>query len=205
MTKGVIEGLEVVQVDNQQCALPHRARAGCEGLPHPVCEQAAIGQVRERIVESQMVDFFFCRLAFGNVEMRSDVMGDDPVIPLDRGNGEPFRVDLAVLAPIPDFSLPCSGSGNRFPHFPIEIRVVAAGLQNARCLAHEFPGAIAGAFGECVVDTQDHAMRICDHHAFLRVEGGSGNAQLGFGLLAAGDIHKGHHCSSDFAIAIDRM
>ena len=50
-------------------------------------------------------------------------------------------------------------------------------------LAHDFLGRIAGVFGKCLVDPQDHTVGIGDHHAFLRFEGGGGNAKIGLGLL----------------------
>ena len=56
----------------------------------------------------QFLDSFFRLFSFGNVLMRADIVGDDPVIARYRRDGQPLRIHLAVLAPVPDFPLPCA-------------------------------------------------------------------------------------------------
>src|SRR5450759_3488315 len=98
-------------------------------------------------------------------------MCDDPVARLDGGDGEPFGIYLSIYASIPDFPLPCSSALYGLPHRAIEVRVVAARLEQARCLAHGFLGRIAVDLGKWLVDPQDHTVGIGDHHAFMRLEG----------------------------------
>ena len=58
MALGVVDGLEVVQVEQQQCAVLLVAAAGQQGGLHPFAQQAAVGQLRERVVIGQRVDGF---------------------------------------------------------------------------------------------------------------------------------------------------
>ena len=51
MIMRVVEGLEVVQVEKQQCAMVVAALAGCHGLVQMVQQQTAVGQAGEGVVE----------------------------------------------------------------------------------------------------------------------------------------------------------
>ena len=73
-------------------------------------------------------------------------------------------------------------------------------------MPHDFPGRVAGDFGESAIDPKNHTVGVGDHHGLLRVEGGGSNAQFGgsflhqifkvaavllqfsVGLLALGDV-----------------
>ncbi len=115
-------------------------------------------------------------------------MGDDPVVPFDGGDGEPLWVNLTIFTSIPDFSLPCPSAINGFPHRSVEGRVVTTRLEQVRFLSHSFLGRIAGVFGKCLVDPQDHPVGIGDHHSFLRLEGDGCDAKIGFRLLLFSNI-----------------
>ena len=69
---GVVEGLEVVQVQEQQGAVLAAAHAGRDELLHAVHEQAAVGQVGQRVVEGQALD-----LGAGTSQRGHVVVGDD--------------------------------------------------------------------------------------------------------------------------------
>ena len=51
VAEAVVDGLEVVEVDEQHGAEVAGAAAAVEGVLHPVAEQAAVGQPGERVVE----------------------------------------------------------------------------------------------------------------------------------------------------------
>src|SRR5450759_2140689 len=106
MAEGVVDVLEIVQVNEQQCTLPAATRGGSQCMLEPIHKKPPVGQASERVVERQILDFCFCRLAFRKVDVCSDIMGDDPIIPFDGRDGEPFGIYLATLASIPDFPLP---------------------------------------------------------------------------------------------------
>ena len=126
MTQGVIERLEVVEIDQHQCAVPVVSRTVGHGLPQTIKHQATIGQIGQRVVERQVFDFVGSHLAFGDVGERSDVVGDCSIFLLHGGNRKVLRIAFAVLAPVPDFSTPCSSRNDAFPHRRIECRGVAA-------------------------------------------------------------------------------
>ena len=47
MAEGVVQRLEVIQIDEQQCLLAAIGGAGGQGLPQPFQQQAAVGQTRQ--------------------------------------------------------------------------------------------------------------------------------------------------------------
>ena len=60
---GVIEHLEVVDVDEQQGGLTSTMVARVQNLSHPVDQQATVGQGGERVIKGQLVDLGFVFLA----------------------------------------------------------------------------------------------------------------------------------------------
>src|SRR5450759_1450103 len=105
MAEGVVDVLEIVQVNEQQRTFSATTRAGSQCLLEPVQQKPPVGQVSERVVERQILDFFFCRLAFRKVDKCPNIMCDDPVAPLDGGDAAPTGIYLPVFASIPDLSL----------------------------------------------------------------------------------------------------
>ena len=53
MAKRVVEGLEVVQIDEQQRAFSAAAPTGSQCLLQPVQQKPAVGQAGERIIEAR--------------------------------------------------------------------------------------------------------------------------------------------------------
>jgi hypothetical protein len=72
---GVVDRLEVIEVDEQQRAVVAMAAAVCQALAQAVEQEAAIGQVGERVDEGEVADRLLGFLAFGDVD-------DDAVQPL---------------------------------------------------------------------------------------------------------------------------
>ena len=124
VTERVVERLEVVQIQEQQCTITAVAAAGGHRLLQAIEQQAPIGQVSQRIVEGKVADFFLGRLACGNVLKHADVMTGCAVLILDGGDGQPFGVGLTAPASIDDFTLPDAFRQQVRPHRPIEVRVV---------------------------------------------------------------------------------
>src|ERR1019366_5626588 len=136
MAEGVVDVLEIVQVNEQQRTLPATTRTGSQRLLAPVHKKPPVGQASERVVERQILDRFLRRLSFRHVDKCPNIMCDDPVAPLDGGDAAPTGIYLPIFASIPDFSLPCSSALYGLPHRAIEVRVMAARFEQSRCLAH---------------------------------------------------------------------
>ncbi len=67
MPMRIVERLEVIQIEKHQRAITAAALAGGHDRPEPVIEQAAVGQLRQRIVESQIANLLLGLFALGDV------------------------------------------------------------------------------------------------------------------------------------------
>jgi hypothetical protein len=157
----------------------------CQRLLQPVPQQAAIGQVGERVVEGQVVNLRLGPDPLADVAEYAHVM-----------RGAALRTSLTALMlshsgytspflrrfQISPIQMP--SAFQRLGHAVIKLRIVATRSQDVRPLADGFFGAVAGDLGECLVDAQNHALCIGDHHALLRLEGRGRNALRFTGLLA---------------------
>lgn len=81
------------------------AATGNQSLFKSIHQESAVWQARQRVEEGQALDFVLCCLAGRDVAEDGNVMSHRRAL-LDRGDGQPFAVDLTVLASIPDFALP---------------------------------------------------------------------------------------------------
>ena len=190
MAHGVVKGLEIVQIDEQQSHRRFAAGAGYHRLAQAVQQQASVGQPGERVVEGQMADFVFGRLALRDVDERRHIVRNHPARPLHCRNMRPLRIDLAILAPVPDFAFPGAGGVDTAPQLPIKRRIVTTRAEHARRLAHYFFKCIASNFAAGRVDAQNLLVGIGNHHALLHFERGRRNAQIGLGALALGNIFQ---------------
>ena len=73
---GVVQRFEVVQVQHDQCGKLAIALAGGQRLAHAVGQQAAVGQIGERVVKRQTVDLFVRALALGDVAHSGHIAHD---------------------------------------------------------------------------------------------------------------------------------
>lgn len=69
---GVVQGLEVVQVYKQHGRRHSRAAAAGQHLLQAVYQQAAVGQLGQGIVKSQVAGFFLGGLAARNVDVDAE-------------------------------------------------------------------------------------------------------------------------------------
>ena len=106
VAQGVVQRLEVVQVDEQQCPAL-LAPLGCgQGLVHAVHQQHAVGQAGQCVVEGQALDLALAGLALADV----CVDGQDglrlPVVPAHQ-RPAPLHLDgAAVAVALHDFARP---------------------------------------------------------------------------------------------------
>ena len=96
VTQGIVDILELVQIDKQN----GKFRAGplcCHnGLLYPVLHQQPVGQIGQRIKMRQMDDFGFGRLARGDIAHDADELALPLQVKL--GNPQFHRENFAVAA-----------------------------------------------------------------------------------------------------------
>ncbi|MNZ54499.1 hypothetical protein D3C78_724000 [compost metagenome] len=188
MADGVVDRLEVIQIDEQQRPQAPLPLAGALRLFQTPHEQAPVGQAGQGVEERQAPDLLLGGHAGGDVAQRRHVMGDLPGIVADRTDGQHLRVLLAALAPVPHLALPGAGGLDGMPHRRVEGGIVTAGAEHARLPADGLLGAVAGDFREGRVDAQDDLLGIGDQHAHLGIEGRGGDALVLGGPLALADV-----------------
>ena len=174
----VVEGLEAVQIEiqEQHCAVASAARAAGQRLGESVEQQAAVGQVRERIAIGQVVDR---RLGVGiDPGEIADIVADHARLAPDGGQDQPLRMDLAILVTVPGLALPIALFPQGLPHLLMKHRVVPPREQQVQAPTDDLRGRIAGQTGEGLVDAEDDPARVRDQHAFLRLEGDGGDAHF---------------------------
>ena len=188
VAQGVVERLEVVEIKEHHGPRLAVADAADQGLLDAVGQQAAVEQAGQVVEEGQPFDAVLGLLALGDIDVGGDEMRGRTVFAGDRRNDHPFRVNLAVLAPVPDLALPAALGQQATPHLAVEVVIVPPRLEHPRGIADAFLGRVAGAFGKCRIDPQDDPVGIGYDHRFMRLESGGGNAQLGLDAVALGNV-----------------
>ena len=98
-------------------------------------QQTPVGQFGQRIVERQVADFLFSLFARGNVAENGDILSCSPLLIFYGGDGQPLRINLSALAPVPNFAGPRTGTQQLLPQFRIEGLILTSGTEDARILA----------------------------------------------------------------------
>ena len=101
MAHGVVDRLEVVEIDEQQGALAAVTRARLERELEPLHQQAAVGQTGQRVEVGEPSDLGLGRLARRDVACRTEQ--HRLAIHLERKRADLYRQHAAVLAPISRF------------------------------------------------------------------------------------------------------
>lgn len=189
MAEAVVDVLEAVQVQKQHGAQAAGLFAVQQGGLQAVFEQGAVGQAGEGVVVCLVVQACLSVLEAGDVGEDSDEMGDEVVLVAHGADGQPARVDVAVLAAVVDLALPVAFCSQLMPHRGIEGAVVLArGKQTGR-MADGFGLAVTGDLTERAIDGMDALARVGDQHAFSGAfEHGGGQVQFFLHVLAFGDV-----------------
>jgi hypothetical protein len=106
----------MVEVDHQQGTVLAAPPAGRTRFFQAVEQQTTVGHGRQRIVESQVMNFRFGDFQVADVGERADKMSTSPTI-AHTADGQPLREDFAILAAVPDFS-----ANGRFRSAPATYR-----------------------------------------------------------------------------------
>ncbi len=169
VAQGVVDRLEVIQVQQHDGGHALFAAGQRQRLGDPVAEEFAVGQVGQRIVCGLVAEVVLGLLLRGDVHQDAGVVAGPAAFVLGDAEREPCRVHFAVLAAVPDLAVPSAGLGQRGPYLEVELLVVQAGLEQADVLPDDFFGGVAGDIGEGPVDGHDPASRIGDYDSFCGV------------------------------------
>src|SRR4051794_29966323 len=97
MAKRVVDVLEVVQVDQQQCHLFTRTTGTCQRLAHALAQEIAIGQAGQLVVVGQIADALFG--PFLGPDLPPDAtVAYEPIFTVDNRYTACTHPDLAVRA-----------------------------------------------------------------------------------------------------------
>ena len=106
VTMAIIDVLEAVQIDVRQRQTLAVAPHALHRLSQPIGQQHAIGQTGQRIIMGDLLEPTLVLLLHADVGEQTDEM-TDLASPVDhRADGEHFDEHLAILASIPDLSVP---------------------------------------------------------------------------------------------------
>src|SRR3989304_663017 len=147
-------------------------------MAQTVHQQPPVWQLGERIIERKLVYLLFRLLAQRDVGEHRDIMRHSAIRIGDGGGGKPYRVDLAILVTVPDFSLPVIIVSKNFPPFPEEFCVVQTRFERVGSPSDRLLGAVPGYAFEGAIYPDDASVRIQDHDALLRIKSRGGDAQL---------------------------
>lgn len=176
---GVVELLEVVEVDEQQRAAQALALAGLQRMLQPVQQQPAVRQVGQGVVVGEADDGLLGALALGDVLHHADVVADRTVLVLDRGDAQELGVELAALAAVPQLTAPDAHRGQLRPHRAIELGALLAGAhQIALPAADGLLAAVAGDLAVGAVHLLDDRMGVGDDDGIGGFERHRGDALL---------------------------
>ncbi|HZX26955.1 MAG TPA: hypothetical protein VFF16_07810 [Telluria sp.] len=172
---GIVDALEVVQVDEQQGAVRTRPGIDAEHVMQLFLQEPAVGQVGQGIVQGEPDQLGTAGHVAGDVEKhdhqmdrRFPVVGDGGHLH-PQGRGSPILVaadDLA--APVPALAQHRGG--------PFRQRILARDGKKGQIPTLDLVRRVAGQFPEALVDLQDAATRIGDADAGGRFESDRGDA-----------------------------
>ena len=165
MTEGVVDGLEVIEVDEQQSADQVLAARLAECLGQGLVELAAIGQTGQLVVIGEILDAALRRLTLGDVFEEDDVVADAPLVILHRRDDFPLGIDMTVGVQSQGLTLPAIQGVELIAEPPEPGPEVVAKVQAYHPLAVE-----AGDLAEGVIDPQDLEVGIRDDDAFMGFE-----------------------------------
>jgi len=96
MTVQVVEGLEVVEIQIDQGSMVVAALAVAHRLLQVLPQQAAVGQVGERVVEGQLADLLLQALALGDIACDA-VVADEFALLVVVGLDQDLTPDQATI------------------------------------------------------------------------------------------------------------
>ncbi len=141
---------------------------------------------------SQMVQLALRPLDLAEVGAAADIVHHRAALIANGADGQQRRIDLAVLAPIPDLALPIAIGQDAMPHAAIEFRSLLARLQDTLVETGQFLEAISRHGTEGRIEVHHTSPGIGDDDAFLRIREHRGGEALPGRLVAVVREVTGH-------------
>ena len=181
---GVVDVLEAIQIEEQHGGPGPLTLGTQDCLLQAVVEQQPVGEFGQRVVVRQMGELVLGLLDTTDITEYSDMVGGVALFVLHHVDGQQLGVDLAILAPVPEFTLPLAGLFERAPHGLEEGLVVPTRLKQGGVFPHHLFRGVAGDPGEGAVDGDDAMPGVGNDDPFRRsFEHHSGLAQMALGLV----------------------
>ncbi|WP_234287173.1 MULTISPECIES: hypothetical protein [Halomonadaceae] len=162
MAQGVVDMFELVQVDEENRELRLDFPGSQGSLAKATLQQQPIGQPRQGIEVGQAHYPLFGLYLSGHVFHHRDEVLDIALVIAYRRDGAALRVELAVLAGVPELPGPVSLCQQAVPQRLVKRLVLATRLQHARVAANCLFARMARDPGEGRVDVEDPSLRIGD-------------------------------------------
>ena len=192
MPQGIVDDLETVHVDEHDRQLPVLAAGSEQGLSQPGFEVVAVEEAGQRIVPGEVVDARFGGLAFADVGEAGNVVGNATLVVVDHRDRSPLRIGDAVLAQVPQLTLPVARLAQRRPHCLIGLRRRLVRSEDSRILAAQVVDRVPGIAGQRAVDRHDAIARVGNEDGLATVFEHLGVEPQGFLVaLAVGDVAPG--------------
>ncbi len=126
MPQAIVDALEVIEVEQQQGAAALFGLCRDQRMLGPVAEQQAVAQPGQRIVVGQVGQLTLGVLDRADVAEDRHVVAVLAVVVAHGPDGLPLRIDLAVLATVPDLPAPLALLGQGCIDRLVERHAVAA-------------------------------------------------------------------------------
>jgi hypothetical protein len=184
--QAVVDGLEVIQIDEHQAELTLVTRCLGHGMFQAVAEQGPVGQTGEDIVMRQELHPLLVLHALGDVLAGRDEMADPAVGILERRDGLFLVIQAAAFAPVDEHLAEYLAVHQGLPQLPIDLLGLAAGLEHGGGLAPDLVGPVAGHVLEGTVDILDAPVAVGDHHRVIGLRHGHAqfvHQQFGLAVL----------------------
>ena len=200
MAKGVVDRLEVVEIDQQQCPPLTIGRLQC-ALQNGV-EAAAIVQATEIVVVGELLYVSGRLFLLGDVVEAADKVAEFPPLILHAAHHQAHREEVAILMQAALLTQPELLLGHGPTDILFQVIAIVGGAQLADGVANHLHLAKSGDAGKGVVHLEDDAVVIHHQQAVVGIEGHFGQAQGVVGskaleldggplVLAAQEIQQG--------------
>jgi hypothetical protein len=166
VAEGVVDGLEVVEVEEQGREAGASTRRPRERLLHPLVQEGAVAEARERVVVREVQEAGLGLLARRDVREDCDEVRCGTVGGQDGVDGQQLRVHPPGLVPVPHLAFPPPIRHEGPPHLRVERVIVPAGLEHAGGLPDRLGVRVAGHLRERAIDRDDPPARVGDHDPF---------------------------------------
>ena len=186
---GVVDRLELVEVEEHHGAAVLLAPPGGQRLVQPVEEQDAVGQAREGVVLGLVAHLLFDAFALADIGQHRHIARHVAMRIADRRERDAHRIALAVAARAGQFAFPVVAAVELGPD-PLIEAVIGTPAQAGQRMTEDVLGRVARDAGESAIDGANAVLGIHHDDGVARVlEHLRGLLEMGLGFLARRDVH----------------